>query len=73
MIKDCPISPAAKINYKASHDKSIKGVRVVTAMATAIANKGDSDSIDSVATAIDDYFSEDEEVENDEQSEYSRD
>lgn len=61
MIKDCPISPAAKINYNASHDKSMKGVKVIAAMATAIANKGGGNSIDSVATAIDGYFSEEEE------------
>lgn len=56
MIKDCPISPAAKLNYNASHDKSMKGVKVIAALATAVANKGTGNSIDSVATAIDDYF-----------------
>lgn len=63
MIKDCPISPAAKINYEASHDKSMKGVRVVAALASAVANKGTGDSIESVATAVDDYFTVEEEQE----------
>lgn len=61
MIKDCPISPAAKANYEASHDKSIKGVKVVAALAFAIANKGTGDSIESIATAVDDYFTVEEE------------
>ena len=61
MIKDCPISPAAKTNYEASHDKSIKGVKVVAALASAIANKGTGDSIESIATAVDDYFTVEEE------------
>lgn len=56
MIKDCPISPAAKLNYDASHDKSMKGVKVIAALASAVANKGTGNSIDSVATAIDEYF-----------------
>ena len=56
MIKDCPISPAAKANYNHSHDKSMKGVKVVAALASAVANKGTGTSIDSVATAIDEYF-----------------
>lgn len=56
MIKDCPISPAAKANYEVTHDKSIKGVKIVTAIVSAVANKGDSDSIESVADAIDNYF-----------------
>jgi hypothetical protein len=60
MIKDCPISPAAKINYEASHDKSRKGVRIVAALASAVANKGTGNSIESVADAVDDYFSEEE-------------
>lgn len=60
MIKDCPISPAAKLNYNESHDKSIKGVKVVAAVATALANKGGGNSIESVATAVDDYFKEGE-------------
>lgn len=60
MIKDCPISPAAKANYDASHDKSIKGVKVVAAIAAAVANKGGGNSIDSVATAIDGYFNEEQ-------------
>ena len=60
MIKDCPISPAAKANYNASHDKSMKGVKIIAAVATAIANKGGGNSIDSVATTINDYFNEDE-------------
>ena len=63
MIKDCPISPAAKINYEASHDKSIKGVKIIAALASAIANRGDSDSIEYVATAVDDYFTAEEEQE----------
>lgn len=61
MIKDCPISPAAKLNYNMSHDKTSKGVRVVATIAAAIANKGTGDSIESVATAIDTYFNEGEE------------
>ena len=69
MIKDCPISPAAKLNYDESHDKTIKGVKVITAMAAAIANKGSGNSVESVATAVDDYFKEGES--NGEQSEYS--
>lgn len=70
MIKDCPISPAAKINYEASHDKSVKGVKIVAALASAIANKGDSDSIEYVANAVDEYFTTEEEQEkpNDESS-----
>ena len=56
MIKDCPISPAAKANYEVTHDKSIKGVKIVTAIVSAVANKGDSESIESVADAIDNYF-----------------
>jgi len=63
MIKDCPISPAAKINYEASHDKSMKGVRIVAALASAVANKGTGDSIESVATAVDDYFTVEEKQE----------
>jgi len=74
MIKDCPVSPAAKLNYDASHDKSIKGVKVIAAMAAAIANKGGGNSIESVATAIDGYFNEDEgEKQNGEQSKHSSD
>lgn len=69
MIKDCPISPAAKLNYNASHDKSSRGVKVVATIAAAIANKGTGDTIESVATAIDDYFSEGEK--DGEHSEYS--
>lgn len=69
MIKDCPISPAAKLNYNASHDKSSRGVKVVATIAAAIANKGTGDTIESVATAIDDYFSEGEK--DGEYSEYS--
>ena len=71
MIKDCPISPAAKANYDASHDKSMKGVKVIAALAAAVANKGTGNSIDSVATAIDNYFDEEKEGENDKPSEYS--
>lgn len=72
MIKDCPISPAAKANYDASHDKSMRGVKIIAAMATAIANKGGGNSIDSVAAAIDGYFNEDEgKKQNDEQGKYS--
>ena len=74
MIKDCPISPAAKANYQASHDKSMKGVKVVAALAAAIANKGGGNSIDSVANAVDGYFSEEQEGDkNGKQSEYSGD
>lgn len=75
MIKDCPISPAAKANYEASHDKSMKGVKVVAALAAAVANKGTGNSIDSVATAVDNYFSEEQEGEKRDvqQSEYSSD
>ena len=58
MIKDCPISPAAKANYDASHDKSMRGVKIIAAMATAIAIKGGGNSIDSVAAAIDGYFND---------------
>lgn len=60
MIKDCPISPAAKINYDISHDKSMKGVRLVAAVASAVANKGTGDSIESVANAVDEYFTTEE-------------
>lgn len=56
MIKDCPISPAAKINYDASHDKSTKGVKIVAALASAIANKGGGENIDYLADTINDYF-----------------
>lgn len=74
MIKDCPISPAAKANYEASHDKSMKGVKVIAALAAAVANKGTGNSIDSVATAIDNYFDEPQDGEkNDKQSEHSSD
>lgn len=58
MIKDCPISPAAKWNYQNSHDKSIEGVKLITAVANAVANKGSGNSIDSVATALDNYLEE---------------
>lgn len=64
MIKDCPISPAAKWNYESSHDKSLKGVKVVTAIASAIASKGTANSIDNVATALDDYFDVEKESQN---------
>lgn len=60
MIKDCPISPAAKINYEASHDKSIKGVKIVAALASAIANRGDSNSIEYMASTVDEYFTAEE-------------
>lgn len=63
MIKDCPISPAAKLNYNASHDRSMKGVRVVAALASAVANKGTGNSIESVADAIDEYFVGEEQIE----------
>ncbi len=63
MIKDCPISPAAKINYDVSHDKSIKGVKIVAAVASAVANKGTGNSIESVANAVDDYFTTEEKKE----------
>ena len=58
MIKDCPISPAAKWNYQNSHDKSIEGVKLITAVVNAVANKGSGNSIDSVATALDNYLEE---------------
>ena len=60
MIKDCPISPAAKINYEMSHDKSMRGVRLVAAVVSAVANKGTGDSIESVANAVDEYFATEE-------------
>lgn len=60
MIKDCPISPAAKANYEMSHDKSMRGVRLVAAVASAVANKGTGDSIESVANAVDEYFTTEE-------------
>lgn len=63
MIKDCPISPAAKANYDASHDKSMKGVKIVAAVASAVANKGTGNSIESVASAVDEYFTAEEEKE----------
>lgn len=63
MIKDCPVSPAAKANYDASHDKSMKGVKIVAALASAVANKGTGNSIESVATAVDDYFTVEEKQE----------
>ena len=63
MIKDCPISPAAKINYDASHDKSMKGVKIVAAVASAIANKGSGDSIEYVANTVDEYFTTEEQEE----------
>ena len=63
MIKDCPISPAAKANYDTSHDKSMKGVKIVAALASAVANKGTGNSIESVATAVDDYFTIEEKQE----------
>ena len=63
MIKDCPISPAAKANYEVSHDKSMKGVKIVAAVASAVANKGTGNSIESVATAVDEYFTVDEKKE----------
>lgn len=69
MIKDCPISPAAKINYDASHDKSTKGVKIVAALASAIANKGGGENIDYLADTINDYFDDpkqDKEKEDDE-------
>ena len=62
MIKDCPISPAAKWNYESSHDKSLKGVKVITAIASAIASKGTANSIDNVA--LDDYFDVEKESQN---------
>lgn len=63
MIKDCPISPAAKINYNASHDKSMKGVKIVAAVASAIANKGSGDSIEYMANTVDEYFTTEEQEE----------
>ena len=60
MIKDCPISPAAKANYEMSHDKSMRGVKLVAAVASAVANKGTGDSIESVANAVDEYFTTEE-------------
>ena len=64
MIKDCPISPAAKANYEISHDKSMKGVKIVAAVASAVANKGTGNSIESVANAVDEYFTIEKEQEN---------
>lgn len=63
MIKDCPISPAAKANYEISHDKSIRGVKIVAAVASAVANKGTGNSIESVANAVDEYFTIEKEQE----------
>lgn len=66
MIKDCPISPAGKANYEATHDKSLKGVKIIAAMSTAIATKGSGSSIENVAKALDDYFDADEQIKQEE-------
>ena len=58
MIKDCPISPNAKKNYDAAHDKTEAGVKVITAIAAAVVNKGGGNSLENVADAVDNYFEE---------------
>lgn len=58
MIKDCPLSPAAKANYDDTHDKGMRGVVLAASIATAVANKGQGNSIEVVAQAADNYFKE---------------
>lgn len=58
MIKDCPLSPAAKANYDETHDKGMRGVVLAASIATAVANKGTGSSINAVAQAADNYFKE---------------
>jgi uncharacterized BrkB/YihY/UPF0761 family membrane protein len=58
MVKDCPLSPAAKANYDETHDKGMRGVVLAASIATAVANKGTGSSINAVAQAADNYFKE---------------
>lgn len=55
-FKDLPLTPAGKANYSATHDKNIKGVKVVSSLIGAVTSRGSATSIDAVATALDNYL-----------------
>lgn len=58
MFHDCPLTPAAKLNYDAAHDKTLKGCKVVSSLIGAVTSKGSASSLDSVATALNNYLEE---------------
>ena len=58
MFHDCPLTPAAKVNYDITHDKTLKGCKVISSLVGAVTSRGSASSIDNVATALNNYLEE---------------